>query len=113
MLRKRSELATKRKGPHIRLELRTSDLTDLLGRQAKRLPKGQVALENSLVAFKKFAGKTDVRSTTYVCLFRSVDQHARIKVGDFIKHCFRYPQQLAAPVKFDAKIKGGADCRSP
>ena len=50
----------KRKGPHIRLELRMSDLTDLLGRQAKRLPKGQVALEN-FGRFQKFVGKTDVR----------------------------------------------------
>ena len=52
-----------------------SDLTDLLGRQAKRLPKGQVALEN-FGRFQKFVGKLMSEYETYVCLFRSVAQHA-------------------------------------
>ena len=95
----------KRKGPHIRLELRMSDLTDLLGRQAKRLPKGQVALEN-FGRFQKFVGKTDVRVRDLrLSISKRGSARLGLKLGIFIAntHVFDIHTKLKAPVKFDAK----------
>ena len=97
--------APKRKGPHLRLELKMSDLTDLLSRQGKRLPKGQIAFEN-FGRVQKFVGKTDVRIRDLrLSISKRGSARLGLKLGIFIAntHIFDVHTKLKAPVKFDAK----------